>query len=116
LIESAALGGAVTESDNGLRVAPHQANLEINYTFRNQLHGAEFYQGRAAALQVSTARPRPGLARSGHSAFITDNPAAILNGLATTGAVTPNATVGGPYQVSASANGANSINFAWRLS
>ncbi|MBK8312493.1 MAG: hypothetical protein IPL01_00090 [Acidobacteria bacterium] len=50
---------------------------------------------------------------SGASAAIAGNPATIAGGTATTGTVTANGTVGGPYNVAASANGASSgVNFS----
>ncbi len=49
---------------------------------------------------------------SGASASIVGNPATIISGIATSGTVTANSTIGGPYNVAASASGAATINFA----
>jgi hypothetical protein len=50
---------------------------------------------------------------SGASATIAGNPATITSGTATTGTVTANATLGGPYTVAASANGVpTGVNFS----
>ncbi|MBX7223284.1 MAG: hypothetical protein K1Y36_25455 [Blastocatellia bacterium] len=50
---------------------------------------------------------------SGASCTLAGNPATITSGVATTGTVTANATVGGPYTVSASAVGvATGVNFS----
>jgi hypothetical protein len=50
---------------------------------------------------------------SGARCTVAGNPATITSGAATSGTVTANATVGGPYNVTASASGAaSSVNFA----
>ena len=49
---------------------------------------------------------------SGASAGIAGNPATISGTTATSGTVTANAIIGGPYNVAASATGATSINFS----
>jgi uncharacterized repeat protein (TIGR01451 family)/CSLREA domain-containing protein len=49
---------------------------------------------------------------SGASATIAGNPATIASGVATSGTVMANAIIGGPYSVSAAANGASAINFS----
>ena len=50
---------------------------------------------------------------SGASATIANNPATITGGTATTGTVTANAIIGGPYTVAATANGATPVvNFS----
>ena len=48
---------------------------------------------------------------AGASASIAANPATIASGAATTGIVTANSTLGGPYSVAASANGAAPVDF-----
>ncbi len=49
---------------------------------------------------------------SGASAGIAGNPATISGSTATSGIVTANAIIGGPYNVAASATGATSVNFS----
>ncbi|MCA9734354.1 MAG: T9SS type A sorting domain-containing protein [Deferribacteres bacterium] len=49
---------------------------------------------------------------SGASSTIAGNPATITGGVATTGNVTANSTVGGPYMVAAGTNGATGVNFS----
>ena len=48
---------------------------------------------------------------SGATATIAGNPATIASGTATSGTVTANATIGGPYTTTATATGGNSVNF-----